>query len=179
MDPFIGEIRLLPYTFAPRGWMACEGQLLPIASNTALFSILGTTYGGDGRSTFALPDLRGRAMVSAGHGPGLQAWREGERQGTDSVTLLESEIPAHNHEVTGFNMDGASGDPKSTSVLAKDKRGGAGTLKYLGDASQTLDQVMSPAVLAPAGGSQPHENRQPFLTTQYCIATVGVFPSRS
>lgn len=178
MDPFIGEIRLLPYPFAPRGWLACEGQLLPIAQNTALFSIIGTIYGGDGRNTFALPDLRGRAMVSAGRGPGLQAWREGERQGTDSVTLLESEIPAHNHEVTGFNMRGDLGDPEPTSVLAQDGRGG-GVVQYLASANEPLNEVLSANALSPSGGSQPHENCQPFLTTQYCIAILGVFPSRS
>lgn len=178
MDAFIGEIRLLPYTFVPRSWMACEGQLLPISSNTALFSILGTTYGGDGRTTFGLPDLSGHAMVSSGRGPGLQPWREGEAQGTDTVTLSEVEMPSHAHGVTGFNVSGTSGTPQSTSVLAKDGRVG-GVLKYLASATEPLNEVLSVNALGLSGGSQPHENRQPFLTMQYCIAVQGVFPSRS
>lgn len=170
-DPFVAEIRIFPFSFAPTGWALCNGQLLPISQNTALFSLLGTTYGGDGKSTFALPDLQGCAPMHPGQGPGLSLHDLGEQGGSETVTLLESEIPAHTHALR------ASADPADTSAP-----GGGSTLAT--STGGTLyqagrDAVLGPAALATAGGSQPHNNMQPYLTFSFCIALQGVFPPRS
>lgn len=166
-DPFVAEIRIFPFNFAPRGWAWCNGQLLPLSQNTALFSLLGTTYGGDGRSTFALPDLQGRAPMHPGQGPGLSLHDLGETGGSETVTLLESEIPSHAHSVNVVNDSGAQPSPGDA---------------YLSRASvfnSTLNPVsMNGQNLAPAGGNQPHNNMQPYLTMFFCVAMQGVFPQR-
>jgi microcystin-dependent protein len=178
-EPFIGQIVLFPYNFAPRGWAFCNGQLLSIAQNTALFSLLGTTYGGDGRTTFALPDLRGRVPISAGQGPGLSDYSLGETGGAEDVTLITSEMPSHNHtaqvQLKGSNAN-ASTDLPSGAVLARSARG-----NIYAAAASLVDMSSSSAAstIGAAGGSQPHENRQPFLTLNYCIALEGIFPSRN
>ena len=172
-DPFVAEIRIFPFNFAPKGWAFCNGQILPISQNTALFSLLGTTYGGDGKSTFALPNMQGNAPMHPGQGPGLSLHDLGETGGSQTVTLLESEIPSHSHSlnaVGGFN--GTNNDP-TNQVPAK---GDAGLLPYT-QSGQSL--MMAFQGIAPAGGDQPHNNMQPFLTLNFCIALQGVFPPRS
>jgi microcystin-dependent protein len=173
-DPFVAEIRIFPFNFAPKGWAFCDGQLLPISQNTALFSLLGVTYGGDGKSTFALPDLQGRAPMHPGQGPGLTEHFLGEEGGSETVTLLESEIPAHSHFLRGHTADaGDNNQPGPTLVLAKSNNGQA----YQTNIASLVQ--MSPQILAPAGGDQPHNNLQPYLTLNFCIALQGVFPPRS
>ena len=169
-DPFIGEIKLFPYSFAPRGWALCQGQLLSISQNTALFSLIGTTYGGNGQTTFALPDLRGRVAVSAGQGPGLSSYELGEAVGSESVSLAESELPAHSHQVS---VNGAgSGSKKPTNRFLG--RASSGTT-YAGSAN---GKTLNPEAVMPSGGGQAHENRPPLLTLNYCIALEGIYPSR-
>jgi microcystin-dependent protein len=171
-DPFVAEIRIFPFNFAPRGWAWCDGQLLPLSQNTALFSLLGTTYGGNGMSNFALPDLQGRSPMQPGQGPGLSLHDLGETGGSDTVTLLESEIPAHSHNVRGVNEEANSNVPSSTSALANSARGNV----YVNQSS--LNAAMSPSALAPAGGYQPHNNMMPYLTFYFNIALQGIFPPR-
>ena len=172
-DPFVAEIRILPFTFAPKGWAWCNGQLLPLSQNTALFSLLGTTYGGNGASNFALPDLQGRAPMHPGVGNGLSPHDLGEPGGSETVTLTQSEIPIHTHAVQAANFVGQVQAPTSTTVLARSGGGNA----YQSNTTQNLVQ-MAPAALGPSGGSQPHNNMQPYLTLNFCIALQGVFPPR-
>lgn len=172
-DPFVAEIRIFPFNFAPQGWAWCDGQLLPLSQNTALFSLLGTTYGGNGQSNFALPDLQGRAPMHPGQGPGLSLHDLGETGGSETVTLLESEIPAHRHTLMGVTQPANSRDP-SLSVLARSR----GDNVYQTNGSVGLVS-MNPNQLAPAGGDAPHNNLMPFLTFYFCIALQGVFPPRT
>ena len=167
MEPFLGQLLLVPYNFAPLGWAFCNGQLLSIAQNTALFSLLGTTYGGDGKSTFALPDLRGRVPLSAGQGPGLSLYDLGQAGGVEAVTLNLSQIPAHSHSVNAQSGDAADTSPQNNLPAA----GGA----YNPNANTTMAANM----VGTSGGSQPHENRAPYLTLNWIIALQGIFPSRS
>ena len=172
MDPFVAEIRIFPFNFAPKGWAWCDGQLLPLSQNTALFSLLGTTYGGDGKSNFALPDLQGSAPMHPGQGPGLSLHDLGEASGSDTVSLLESEIPAHSHQLRADVLDIADTNvPSPNASLALSS---GGTLYQ--DAQNTS---LSPQALAPAGGDQPHNNMMPYLTLYFNIALQGVFPPRT
>jgi microcystin-dependent protein len=171
-DPFVAEIRIFPFNFAPRGWAWCDGQLLPLSQNTALFSLLGTTYGGDGKSNFALPDMQGRAPMYWGQGPGLSLHDIGETGGSETVSLLESESPAHSHALRAFNDVGDYPLPQGNSLATV-----AGDLLYQSTINQNLVQ-MSDNALAPAGGDQPHNNLMPYLTFYFCIALQGVFPPR-
>lgn len=175
-DPFVAEIRIFPFNFAPTGWAFCDGQLLPLSQNTALFSLLGTTYGGDGKSTFALPDLQGKAPMHPGQGPGLSLRDLGENGGAESISLLLSEVPAHSHGMSVSSQLGSENQVTS---------GGAGQLFAMGDginlygsAANNLES-MAPQALAPSGGDQPHNNMQPYLTFNFCIALQGVFPART
>jgi microcystin-dependent protein len=179
--PFVAEIRIFGFGFPPTGWAFCDGQLLPISQNTALFSLLGTFYGGDGKSTFALPDLQGSAATNQGQGSGLQQWFLGEQQGSQFVTLIQSEMPTHNHffmttSVNGTNQTAAGGQ------LAKGFKGNlqsSNTAKmYSATASPNPVTQMNPQALAIAGGSLPHNNMMPYLTLNFCIAMQGVFPPR-
>lgn len=172
-EPFIAEVRIFAGNFAPRGWAFCNGQLLPINGNEALFSLIGTIYGGDGRTTFALPDLRGRAPIHAGRGPGLSEYRIGERGGAETVTLQATEIPAHNH---GFNVPAQSGDGSTDEPIGNfPAKGSNGETVYANDSNGS----MGPGTTGNAGGNQPHNNIQPYLAVNYIIALVGLFPSRS
>jgi microcystin-dependent protein len=172
-DPFVAEIRILPTNFAPRGWAFCNGQLMPISQNTALFSLLGTTYGGDGRTTFGLPDLQGRTPMHPGQGPGLSLHDLGEQGGSDSVTLLQSEMPPHRHALVGQATPlGGVVNPTGNS-LNRPASGNAYS-------SSTANQVaLSPLALGVAGSSFPHNNLMPYLTLSFCIALQGVYPPRS
>jgi microcystin-dependent protein len=171
-DQFVGEIRIVGFNFPPVGWAYCNGQLMPLSQNTALFSLLGTFYGGDGKSTFALPDLQGNAPISQGQGPGLSDRFLGEQSGNAQVTLLTSEIPMHNHPV-GVLSD--PGDLKSPPLrtLARSTGGSA----YSPAAAGTLIS-MNPQSVGPAGSSLPHNNMQPYLTLNFVIALQGIFPAR-
>jgi microcystin-dependent protein len=173
-DQFVAEIRIFPFNFAPTGWAFCDGQLMPISQNTALFSLLGTVYGGDGKSTFALPDMQGNAPMQPGQGQGLSLRDLGEMSGVESITLLESEIPVHTHTisaVTGDPGDLQTGDPNRS--LARSGNGFAWR-----DPTGQTQVNMAPQTLAPAGGGLPHNNMQPYLTLNYCIALQGIFPQR-
>jgi microcystin-dependent protein len=172
-DPFVAEIRIFPFNFAPKGWAWCDGQLMPLSQNTALFSLLGTTYGGDGKSTFALPDLQGRAPMHPGQGPGLSLHDLGETGGSETVSLLESEIPAHSHSIVASQGDGLERNPPA-QLLAT----GIG-ISIFNDAAGNPLVMTAPEALAPAGGDQPHNNMQPYLTFYFCIALQGVFPPRT
>lgn len=171
-DPFVAEIRIFPFNFAPRGWAWCDGQLLPLSQNTALFSLLGTTYGGNGKSNFALPDLQGRAPMHPGQGPGLSLHDLGETGGSETVTLLESEIPLHAHQLRADVLDLA--DTNAISGNASLALSSGGTLYQ-----DIPNATAAPESLAPAGGDQPHNNLMPYLTFYFCIALQGVFPPRS
>ncbi len=170
-DPFVAEIRVMPYTFAPKGWARCDGQLMPISQNTALFALLGTYYGGNGVSNFALPDLRGDYAMGTGQGPGLSDRALGETVGVPEVTLQPQEMPSHSHNL----MAGAT--PASTSptaaLMSPTVSGGGNVYRTPG-----LAAPMAPASLGTAGGGQAHENRQPCLAVPFCIALQGIFPPR-
>lgn len=171
-DPFIAEIILFGGNFAPRGWAFCDGQLLSISSNTALFSLLGTTYGGDGRTTFALPDLRGRVPLGPRNGPGLSNYTLGQRGGTQSNTLTTNQMPSHNHTVNpkATAGEGETGDPANAfpSLTTEDVYHSAPDTTEMGQSTTSS-----------TGGSTSVENRQPFLALNYIIALIGVFPSRN
>lgn len=169
-DPFIAEIRVFPFNFAPRGWAQCNGQILPISQNTALFSLLGTVYGGDGKSTFALPNLQGSIPLHPGQGQGLSLRDLGEQGGSSAVTLLHSEIPAHTHSARAAPDSADLQIPAAGRSLAR-----AGGLAYAPAASLT---PMAPEGVSPTGGDLPHNNLMPTLTLNFCIALQGVYPPR-
>lgn len=171
MDPFVAEIRIFPFNFAPKGWAWCDGQILPLSQNTALFSLLGTTYGGDGKSNFALPDLQGRAPMHPGQGPGLSLHDLGETGGSETVSLLESEIPAHSHAMVASSQQGLENSVQGQLIASGDG------INSFGAPSPIVQ--MSGNALAPAGGDQPHNNMQPYLTFYFCIALQGVYPPRT
>jgi microcystin-dependent protein len=173
-DQFVAEIRIVPFNFPPTGWAFCQGQLLPISQNTALFSLLGTFYGGDGKSTFALPDFRGRAPINQGQGPGLSQRFIGETGGTDSVTLIQSEIPVHSHILRATTSGAAQTNP-SNNVWAASNVGRTPPPLY----STTQNSTMAPQALAITGGSLPHNNMHPYLTLNFIIALQGIFPPRN
>lgn len=170
-DQFVAEIRIFTGSFAPKGWAFCNGQLLPISQNTALFSLLGTTYGGDGKSTFALPNLQGMAPMFYGQGAGLSFHDIGESSGSQTVTLLDSEMPAHRHTVgVVADLATSSGIPGPQSSLS---------IANIPTYNSTANTTMSPSELSVFGGSQPHNNMQPYLTLNFIIALQGIFPPRS
>ena len=177
MDPFVAEIRIFPFNFAPRGWAWCDGQLLPLSQNTALFSLLGTTYGGNGKSNFALPNLQGSAPMQAGQGPGLSLRDLGEVGGEQTVTLLQTEMPAHSHGVQATTTTDKT-DPTNNAWASGQK--GFGNV-YTASSPQNVQ--MSPLATSIAGGvggvTQPHNNMPPFLGLTFIIALQGVFPPRS
>lgn len=170
-DPFLAEIRAFPYDVVPAGWAACNGQLLPIAQNTALYSVLGTTYGGNGTTTFALPDLRGAAPLHPGQGPGLSPRTLGEAGGAESVTLAVGEMPTHSHALQASIEPGDNNLPSPFATFAQSSGGGI----Y---AAATNLVPMSPQALASEGGSQPHGNLMPYLTASFNIALQGTYPAR-
>lgn len=172
-DPFVAEIRIFPFNFPPKGWAWCDGQLLPLSQNTALFSLLGTTYGGNGKSDFALPDLQGRVPMHPGQGPGLPLFDLGETGGAETVTLLETEMPAHNHGLRASSVPAEVQAPGPARSLAASQN----ALAYRATPAPLVS--MAGESLAPAGGDAPHNNLQPYLTFYFCIALQGVFPPRT
>lgn len=175
MDPFIAEVRLFACNFAPRGWAQCQGQLMAIAQNTALFSLVGTMYGGDGRTTFGLPNLQGQAALGQGQGPGLSPYSIGEIVGSETVSLQGNQGGAHSHFVNCSTNEGTA-DGSKGNVLATSGTDSRGNNIYTSTPGQTVN--MNPAQLAPTGGGAPHNNMSPYLTLNYCIALQGVFPQR-
>lgn len=173
-EPFIAEIRIFAGNFAPRSWAFCDGQLLPISNNTALFSLIGTTYGGDGRTTMALPNLEGRAPMQPGRGPGLTARRLGEKVGTETVTLTEAQIPSHAHTARAVTTASDTNVPSNTTALGRSSLGQG----YQNNVTANLVDMAS-QTLSTTGGSQAHDNIQPYLTLNFIIALQGLYPSRS
>lgn len=171
-EPFLGEIRPFAGNFAPKNWALCNGQLLPIVQYTALFSILGTTYGGDGKTTFGLPNLQGSAPMGMGDGPGLTPRSEGEVLGSSSVTLTNAELPAHNHAFFG------SGDISTSNTPGGNVTASTSTALAIYDTAASGTTALAPQAIMPSGGSQPHNNMQPYLAVTYIIALQGIFPSR-
>jgi microcystin-dependent protein len=172
-DPFVAEIRIFPFNFAPQGWAFCDGQILPIFQNTALFSLLGTIYGGNGSSTFGLPNLQGRAPMHPGQGPGLSLRTLGEADGSQTVTLLQIEVPSHSHALSANTNPADLSAPTANRSLARSSGGFA-----YQDSNANLVSL-SPQALTVAGGGLPHNNLMPYLTFNFCIALQGVFPPRS
>jgi len=177
-SPFVAEIRMFAHNFAPTGWAFCDGQLLPISQNTALFSLLGTTYGGDGKSTFALPDLQGSLPMHPGQGPGLSLYDLGQQSGVEFVTLLDAEMPSHTHLLNARSAVGNTADPTNNSLAGGTWVSGSqfGVVQANNTANPTA--AMSPNAILPAGGGLPHNNMMPYLTLNFCIALQGVFPPR-
>ena len=171
-DPFVAEIRIFPFNFAPKGWAFCNGQLLPISQNTALFSLLGTTYGGDGKSNFALPNLQGQAPMHPGQGPGLSLYVLGQTGGSATVTLLQTNLPSHSHAMSAVNQPGEDASP-ANEALARSV--GASLYQTTTDANVVQ---YAPSAVSPTGGGQPHNNLMPYLTLNFNIALQGVFPAR-
>lgn len=171
-DPFVAEIRIFPFNFPPTGWAFCNGQLLPLSQNTALFSLLGTTYGGDGKSTFALPDMQGNTPVQPGQSTTGTQYFLGQTGGSETVTLLVSEMPLHTHTLQGFATPADLKEPQEGAVLTRSLNGDI----YNTTVSNLV--TFAPQALTPAGGGLPHQNMQPYLTLNFCIALQGVFPAR-
>ncbi len=173
-DPFIAEIRAVAFGYAPRGWAECNGQLLSINQNTALFSLLGTFYGGDGRVTFGLPDLRSRVAIHMGEGPGLSNYDVGEQLGVEHETINLNELPPHSHAMQATGAAATTNDASSGIYATPNVNPRMQTLY-----ATSANSNMGSSTITPTGGNQPHENRQPYLTCIYCIALVGIFPSRN
>lgn len=171
MEPFIGQISMFGGNFAPRGWAFCDGQLLPINQNQALFSLLGTTYGGDGRTTFALPELRGRVPMHAGNGPGLTPRQLGQKSGQERVTLNSTELPQHNHPIN-INVSTEPGEEGNANSFIANHQGGF-------NEDPSANKFLSGGSSGMTGGNQSHNNMQPYQSVNFIIALVGIFPSRS
>lgn len=182
IDPYLGQIEIFAFPFAPEGWALCNGQLLSINANVDLFSLLGTTFGGDGQTTFALPDLRARTPIGQGNGPGLTPRVQGERIGEEVHTLTPDELAMHSHRLAAEPSDGTTAQPAPLVIIAKSKlRDEAGAISdlpiYVPDITPTV--AMHPATIQPAGGNQPHNNMMPFLTVSVCISLTGPKPPSS
>ena len=175
MDPFVGEIRLLPYNFAPQGWADCNGAVLSISENETLFQLIGTTYGGDGVSTFGLPDMRGRVPIHAGTPPGMSTYMIGQLSGTETVTLIPGNLPSHTHTLSATTALADTGTPGGSVVLGAL----SGNTMYTNSIDGINSGALGSATIGTAGNTQPHENRMPTLTMRYCICTSGVFPPQN
>jgi microcystin-dependent protein len=170
-EPFVGEIRMFAGNFAPRGWAFCDGQLLAVSQNDALFSLLGTIYGGDGRTTFGLPDMRGRLPIHAGHGPGLSERRLGAKGGAENVTLTVNQLPSHTHPAQGTTVNATLPTPAGNHL-------GTNTVLEPFSATEPLDVNMASTAITNIGGSRSHDNLMPYLCVHFIIALVGIYPSR-
>jgi microcystin-dependent protein len=182
-NPFLAEIRIFTGNFAPKGWATCDGQLMPISQNTALFSLLGTTYGGNGTSNFALPNLQGASPMQQGQGPGLSLRSLGETGGEQTVTLLQTEMPAHSHTMTATTTTGTTATSSSNQLALATagggKQGGGNELLFYSSNVNVAPTGLNPTELSVAGGNLPHNNLMPFLGLTFIIALQGVFPARS
>jgi microcystin-dependent protein len=178
-QPFVGQVIRVGFNFAPAGWAFCEGQLLPIDQYATLFNLIGTTYGGDGQTTFALPDLRGRTALSMGQGQGLSSYTLGQNGGSETVTLTAQQIPQHQHLVNVITSAGTASTPGTSVLLANEGPQGISQVFTYAPYDQANQTGLLPSSIALSGGSQPHENRQPFLVIRYCISLFGVFPSQN
>ena len=174
-QPFVGEIRMFGFGRTPNGWQACDGSLLSIAEYEVLFTLIGTTYGGDGQSTFAVPDLRGRLPIHQGQGPGLSSYVIGQVSGTETVTLIQTQMPAHTHTAVATTSAATAATPGNTLLPGTV----SGDTFYATDLTGATSIGMAAQTLGQAGGSQPHDNTMPTLTVQYCIAWAGIYPSQS
>lgn len=174
-EPYVGEIRMLGFGRVPNGWFACDGSLVPIDQYQALYTLLGTTYGGDGQNTFAVPDLRGALPLHQGQGPGLTPRTIGERAGTENVTLITLQMPAHTHTLVATSAAASVDTPGSTTLPGAV----SGETFYVTDVTGATAVAMEPTAVSVSGGSQPHENCMPTLTVQYCIAWEGIYPTQS
>ena len=170
-EPFLAEVRMVGFNFAPRGWAFCDGQILPINQNQSLYSLLGTTYGGDGRTSFALPDMRGRVPMHVGSSNGGAEHREGQKSGEETHTLSVAEMPQHTHTAMATNNPATDDNPTSPRVLAQ-----VGANVYI---SHSSNVAMGASMIANTGGGQAHDNMQPYLAVNFCIALRGLFPSRN
>jgi microcystin-dependent protein len=175
-QPFLGDVRAFGFNFAPKGWARCDGQILSIAQNTALFSLLGTNYGGNGTTNFALPDLRSRAPIGFGQGPGLSSYFVGQVGGSTTVTLSGSHLATHTHTPTATSNPGDQRDPFSITPQTGHRWAGSGHPQYSGSGPNV---AMNSTLVGPAGGGAPHPNESPYLTVLFCIAVSGVFPARN
>jgi microcystin-dependent protein len=178
MDPFLGEIRMVGFNFAPTGWALCNGQTMSISQYSALFALLGTTYGGNGTTTFNLPDLQGRVPIHWGNGAGLSPYVIGTKGGAENVALLSNQMPMHNHMVNVNNQNGGNSDP-TNGILAVGNTGGRTPTVNLDYTTSAATGTLAPAAVSVAGGNVPHPNIQPYLTVNFIIALVGIFPSRN
>jgi microcystin-dependent protein len=182
MDPFVAEIRIFPFNFAPKGWALCAGQILPISQNTALFSLLGTTYGGDGKSTFALPNLQGSVPIGQGQGPGLSARFLGETAGEAAVTLTTPQMPIHSHFLNATSTVGttsvSNGSQLALATAGGDKQSAGNVATFYSSNTAKATTPLAFNAISVAGGSLPHNNMMPYLGLNYCIALQGVFPAR-
>lgn len=177
-DPFIAEVRMWACDFAPRGWSFCNGQELPISQNTALFSLIGTTYGGNGRTTCGLPDLTDRVPMHPGYGPGLTRRILGEKTGSETITLTEAQMPSHNHILKGVSEKGTEAVPNNNLHMGQDKASPVERISYL-STETTTGTDLSPSAMGNSGGDEAHYNLQPFFGLNFCIALEGTFPNRS
>jgi microcystin-dependent protein len=177
-EPFLGEIRMTGFGFVPTGWAFCNGQILPISQNAALFSLLGTNFGGNGTSTFALPDLQGRVPINWGNGLGLNQYTIGENGGVESVILTQNQMPGHNHQINCVSNSNAT-SPKPSGQYPGDVVSSAALTKVDAYSTNPPDSTMNPATVAPIGGSQSHPNIQPYLCVTFIISLVGIYPSRN
>ncbi|KGI79271.1 phage tail protein [Oleiagrimonas soli] len=175
-EPFVGEIRLFSFPRIPRGWLSCDGTLLPISQYDALFSLLGTLYGGDGQTTFGLPDLRGRLPIGYGNGNGLTPRPIGQKSGSETVTLLSTQIPQHSHSFHATSAAASSDTPSPSVQLGTPSNSDT---MYATDITGLSPYPLQTFAISPSGGNQPHDNCMPTLTASYCIAYVGIYPSRS
>jgi microcystin-dependent protein len=178
-EPFLGEIRMVGWNFAANGWALCNGQLMPISQYQALFALLGTTYGGDGVQTFALPNLQGRVPIHQGTGPGLSPYTIGELAGSENITLLTNQMPQHNHLVAVSNQPGAVSDPTNATLAQGNSGSGRAPVLISDYVSSAATGSLAPTTISIAGGNQPHSNIQPFLCINFIIALNGIFPSRN
>jgi microcystin-dependent protein len=178
-QPFVGQVIRVGFNFPPSGWAKCEGQLMPIDQNPTLFNLIGTTYGGDGQATFALPDLRGRVPVSMGQGAGLSNYNIGQLAGSETVTLTSAQLPQHQHFVNAITSAGSSSAPGPSVVLANEGPQGISQVFTYSPFDQANQTALKSTSIGQNPGGQPHENRQPFLVITYCIALFGLFPSQN